>query len=155
DLRQWRTRAMIAGGLGLLLLAVGLVVDRAQFFRSYLWAYMYVLALSLGPLAWLMLQYVTGGAWGVVIRRSCEAAARTLPLTPVLFPADLGRDALPLSVDGSERRCCGRDAAPQAAIPERPIFHRPSRDLLRRLALSLVVLQPLVGARGSGGTQSR
>ena len=32
-----------------------------------------------------MLQYLTGGAWGVVIRRPCEAAARTLPLLALMF----------------------------------------------------------------------
>ena len=32
-----------------------------------------------------MLQYVTGGAWGLVIRRSCEAATRTLPLVLLMF----------------------------------------------------------------------
>ena len=32
-----------------------------------------------------MLQYLTGGAWGVVIRRPCEAAARTLPLVALMF----------------------------------------------------------------------
>ena len=36
-------------------------------------------------MAWLMLQYLTGGAWGVVIRRPAEAAARTLPLLALLF----------------------------------------------------------------------
>jgi hypothetical protein len=44
-----------------------------------------VVALTVGPLAWLMLQFVTGGAWGLVIRRACEAAARTLPLTILMF----------------------------------------------------------------------
>ena len=32
-----------------------------------------------------MLQYLTGGAWGMVIRRLCEAATRTLPLLALLF----------------------------------------------------------------------
>ena len=36
-------------------------------------------------MAWLMLQYLTGGAWGVVIRRPAEAAARTLPLVALMF----------------------------------------------------------------------
>ena len=36
-------------------------------------------------MAWLMLQYLTGGAWGVVIRRPAEAAARTLPLMALMF----------------------------------------------------------------------
>lgn len=85
EIRQWRTRAAIAGVIGMALLAAGFVASREQFFRSYLWAYIFVLALGLGPLAWLMLQYVTGGAWGVMIRRPCEAAARTLPLVALMF----------------------------------------------------------------------
>jgi hypothetical protein len=85
DLRQWRTRALIVGVIGALLSAIGFLIDHDQFYRSYLWSYIYVVALTVGPLAWLMLQYVTGGAWGLVIRRSCEAAARTLPLTLLMF----------------------------------------------------------------------
>ena len=85
EFRQWRTRAGIVGVIGLVLLAVGFFTSPFQFYRSYLWSYIFVLALGLGPLAWLMLQYVTGGAWGVVIRRPCEAAARTLPLIALMF----------------------------------------------------------------------
>ena len=85
DLRQWRTRALVAGAIGTLLSAIGFFVDHDQFYRSYLWSYIYVVGLTVGPLAWLMLQYVSGGAWGLVIRRSCEAAARTLPLTALMF----------------------------------------------------------------------
>lgn len=90
ELRAWRARAAGAGVVGCALLVAGLVTSPAQFYRSYLWAYLFVVALSAGSLAWLMLQYLTGGAWGVVVRRPCEAATRTLPLTalmllPVLF----------------------------------------------------------------------
>jgi len=89
DLRSWRTRALIAGGLGLVVSAALTVMGGTeginQFYRSYLWAFIFVVALTVGPLGWLMLQYVTGGAWGVVIRRACEAAGRTLPLTILLF----------------------------------------------------------------------
>jgi hypothetical protein len=86
DLKQWRTRAQIAGIAGALLTALGFFLTSPnQFYRSYLWSYIFVVALSLGPLVWLMLQYVTGGAWGVVIRRPCEAAARTIPLVAVMF----------------------------------------------------------------------
>jgi hypothetical protein len=90
ELRQWRTRVGIAGTVGMALLFVGLFVSPFQFYRSYLWAYILVVALAVGPLAWLMLQYVTGGAWGIVIRRPCEAAIRTIPLVAILFPADSG-----------------------------------------------------------------
>jgi hypothetical protein len=85
DLARWRTRSAFVGALGALLLGAGLFVDPFQFYRSYLWSYLLVLGLSLGSLAWLMLQYLTGGAWGVVVRRPCEAAARTLPLVALMF----------------------------------------------------------------------
>jgi hypothetical protein len=85
DLKQWRTRALMFGGIGAAASALGFFIDHDQFYRSYLWSYIYVVALTAGPLAWLMLQYVTGGAWGLVIRRACEAAARTLPLTAGMF----------------------------------------------------------------------
>ena len=40
-----------------------------------------------------MLQYLTGGAWGVVIRRTLEAASRTLPVIFILFlPIAIGAD---------------------------------------------------------------
>ena len=86
ELRQWRNRAAVVGVAGLVLTAVGMVaVSPNQFYRSYLWSYIFALALSLGPMAWLMLQYVTGGVWGVIIRRPAEAAIRTLPLVAVMF----------------------------------------------------------------------
>ncbi|MGA2594509.1 MAG: hypothetical protein ABSH32_31810, partial [Bryobacteraceae bacterium] len=50
-----------------------------------LWCYMFYIGVTLGCTALLMLQYLTGGAWGMVIRRPCEAAARTLPLLLILF----------------------------------------------------------------------
>src|SRR5437764_1194977 len=86
ELKQWRTRAAIVGIAGTLLTVIGLFLTSPnQFYRSYLWSYIFVLGLGVGSLAWLMLQYLTGGAWGVVIRRPCEAAASTLPLTAVMF----------------------------------------------------------------------
>jgi hypothetical protein len=86
DLRQWRTRALIAGVVGTALSAAGFfAAGPTQFYRSYLWSYLFIIAITIGPLAWLMLQYVTGGAWGLVIRRACEAATRTLPLVLVMF----------------------------------------------------------------------
>ena len=85
DIRQWRSRAAIAGGIGAVLLFAGIFVNPFQFYRSYLWAYVFCLGVASGSLAWLMLQYVSGGAWGVVIRRPAEAAARTLPLLALMF----------------------------------------------------------------------
>ena len=85
DLKRWRTRAAAVGIAGAVLCAVGFFLSPFQFYRSYLWSYLFVVALAAGSMAWLMLQYLTGGAWGVVIRRPCEAATRTLPLVALMF----------------------------------------------------------------------
>jgi len=77
--------ALGVGGLGLLATAVGFVVNADQFFRSWLLAYVFLLGFPLGSLALLMVHHLSGGAWGIVIRRSFEAAARTIPLMAVLF----------------------------------------------------------------------
>ncbi|HTR47584.1 MAG TPA: hypothetical protein VMM16_09390 [Verrucomicrobiae bacterium] len=56
-----------------------------HFFQSYLFAYMYVVAIPLGSLAFLMLHHLTGGPWGLPIRRILEASSRTLWVMAVLF----------------------------------------------------------------------
>ncbi|MBV9744341.1 MAG: hypothetical protein JO099_11305, partial [Acidobacteriia bacterium] len=94
-IRSWRTRFLALGIVGVILLAIGWVTSPAQFYRSYLWGYVYVLGIAAGSMAWLMMQYLTGGAWGVSIRRPAEAAARTLPLLLVLFiPIAIGYSSL-------------------------------------------------------------
>jgi hypothetical protein len=56
-----------------------------QFFRAYLLGYMCWLGVALGSMAILMIRHLTGGGWGMVIRRILGAAMRTLPLLAVLF----------------------------------------------------------------------
>lgn len=84
-LKSLRTKAVAVGVLFLILTVVGAFVDRAQFFRSYLWAYVFWVGLSVGCMAWLMAQYLTGGAWGVMVRRVAESSAKTIPLWIVFF----------------------------------------------------------------------
>ncbi len=85
-------RAGLMGAVvGLALCVAGLVVDREQFFHSYIIAYLFWFGIALGSLAVLMLQYLTGGRWGAVVRRILEAGSRTLPLMALLFvPLALG-----------------------------------------------------------------
>jgi hypothetical protein len=77
--------AFVGGAAAIAMSLIGALFDRPQFFRSYLFAFTFWLAIPLGSLAILMLQYLTGGEWGWIIRRSLEAAARTLPLIALLF----------------------------------------------------------------------
>ena len=88
-------RSLIIGLAGLVLCAVGAIFRPAMFLQSYLFAYLFTLGLSLGSMAILMLQYLTGGDWGVVIRRVLESAMRTLPwLAAGFLPVALGVRAL-------------------------------------------------------------
>jgi hypothetical protein len=61
------------------------VIDRAQFFRSYLLGYLFWLGIALGCLPLTALHNLSGGAWGLVIRRALESGLRTLPLLALLF----------------------------------------------------------------------
>jgi hypothetical protein len=83
--RRYQRTAVIAGAVGLVLCALGWLVTPDHFFRSYLWAYCFFLGIALGSLVLNMLQFQTGGVWGLVIRRILEASTRTLPVLALLF----------------------------------------------------------------------
>lgn len=80
-----QSRALIVGGIGVIACVIGAFFKPAQFFNSWLISFMFVAGITLGCLALVMLQYLTGGAWGIVIRRVLESATRTLPLVVLLF----------------------------------------------------------------------
>jgi hypothetical protein len=86
-----RQRALGAAAIGLLICIVGLIKSPDRFFPSYLLAFMFVLGLSLGSLGLLMMQHLTGGNWGIIIRRPLEAATRVLaPLAMLFLPIFFG-----------------------------------------------------------------
>lgn len=78
-------------GIGLAVLGLGGLLASfamggpAQFFRSYLIGFVYVASFPLGCLAILCIQYLSGGQWGLIIRRILEAGAKTMPLLLILF----------------------------------------------------------------------
>jgi MFS family permease len=83
---RYRQRALIVGVVAFLLsAALAFVGGPVQFFRSYLVAYVFWCGIAVGSLAIMMLHHLSGGAWGLVIRRIFEAATRTLPLLAVAF----------------------------------------------------------------------
>jgi hypothetical protein len=94
DIDRPRSRALIAGVAGLVVCAIGVLVDRDHFFRAWLVAYLLFLGIALGSMALMMVQHLSGGAWGV-FRRIFEASSRTLPLLALLFiPVLLGMGSL-------------------------------------------------------------
>ncbi len=91
----WQKRSLLAGIAGVLLSIVGLLMNPVQFLRSYLFAYVYWTGLGLGCLGILLLHHTVGGKWGMVIRRLCEAGARTLPyMAALLIPILLAMPSL-------------------------------------------------------------
>jgi hypothetical protein len=94
DIEVPRQRALIAGAIGLAACALGVFVSPAQVYRSWLISYLLFLGIALGSLAMVMIQHLSGGAWGV-FRRIFEASSRTVPLLVVLFiPIVIGRSTL-------------------------------------------------------------
>lgn len=117
--------ALGIGGLGLLATAVGFVTNSDQFYRSWLLAFVFVLGFPLGSLALLMVHHLTGGGWGIVIRRSFEAAARTVPVMALLFvPIAFGLHSL---YEWSHAEVVASDAI----IAQKVIYLNPQGFLIR------------------------
>jgi hypothetical protein len=85
DIPHWQSRSLLVGIVGVVFCVIAAYADLNQFLRGYLIAYMSCTGLTLGCLALLMLQYLTGGFWGLSIRRVLEAAVKCLPLMFLLF----------------------------------------------------------------------
>lgn len=77
--------ALVVGVIGALAIAWGFTANREQFFQSYLFAYCAVAMFGLGSLVLTMIHYLTGGFWGLAMRRQLQAGIRTLPLLAVMF----------------------------------------------------------------------
>ena len=91
SLERYQRPVLLIGIAALGVCAVGGFFAPAQFFRSYLFAFLFWAGVALGCMAVAMLHHVTGGGWGLPIRRPLESATRTLPLLLVLFlPIILG-----------------------------------------------------------------
>jgi hypothetical protein len=82
-LERFPVRLVSFGGALLAVCIAGGIRDGGEFFRSYLVAFLFWIGITLGCLALLMIQHLTGGNWALVIRRILEAGSRTLPLMAV------------------------------------------------------------------------
>jgi hypothetical protein len=81
---------LVIGVVGTVAAIAGSFLSGPEFFKAWLPAFVFWFLIAAGSLAVLMLQYVTGGEWGLLIRRPLGAAARTIPLfllfgLPIVF----------------------------------------------------------------------
>ncbi len=84
----WRMRLLLISAAFTILSIVAFVwthEGRNHLLRAYLMAYMTCFNFAGGGLAMLMLQYVSGGKWGLIARRPLEAMSRTLWLVAAMF----------------------------------------------------------------------
>ncbi len=85
----------LVGGVALIATIFGAFTSPEKFYQSYLFSFLLVLGLTLGSLGLLMLQHLTGGNWGIIIRRPLEAATQNIWLVMLMFvPVVLGMNSL-------------------------------------------------------------
>jgi hypothetical protein len=95
DVKRWRSTALGIGGIALIAWLIGLYFSPEQALRSWLLGFIFWGGIGFGCIGVLMLQYLTGGAWGVVIRRVTEAGSNTVPILLLLFlPIAIGVNSL-------------------------------------------------------------
>jgi hypothetical protein len=78
----WKTRALVVGIVFSVIAAALAAADQSvdHFLRAWLLGLVLTFGFSVGGLALLMVQYLSGGKWGLLLRRPLEAMSRTLPL---------------------------------------------------------------------------
>ena len=90
----WKTRALMVGAvftvIAVVLAYMGQSLDPEHlgwdhFLRAWVMGLMITFGFAVGGLALLMVQYCSGGKWGLLLRRPLEAMSRTLPLVVVYW----------------------------------------------------------------------
>jgi hypothetical protein len=88
----WKTRALMVGAIfaviAVILGFLGQAEDHlgwAHALRAWTLGTMWTWGLCIGGLALLMVQYCSGGKWGLLLRRPFEALSRTLPVVFVYW----------------------------------------------------------------------
>jgi hypothetical protein len=88
DLGRFQGIATGVGLIGVIAWIIAIVVSgnaKTTFFHSYLVAFVFWVGIALGCLGLLMIQYLGGATWGLIIRRQLEAASHTLWMMFILF----------------------------------------------------------------------
>lgn len=82
-LRRLERVLLLVGAAGIVLCMVGALLQPIQFYRSYLWSYLYWWILSCGCLGLGLIHHMTGGRWGHLARPMLLAGIQ--PLIPLGF----------------------------------------------------------------------
>src|SRR5579862_9392280 len=98
DIGRWNTGRNVlvfAALLGIIGCIAGYVTNPARLFQSYIVAFAYTTLIGLGAFFFVMIQFLTGSAWSVTMRRIMENVMITLPVGLLLFiPIAIGLDQI-------------------------------------------------------------
>jgi hypothetical protein len=122
-------RALGVGVVAALAAAAGAYFDVDGFLRAWLVAWLLWFSVAAGSLGLLLIQHLSGGRWGIALRRPMEAAARTLPA--------VGLAALPL-VFGLGRLYLWADPARvhgDALLEHKAVWLNPTAFVARTVAV--------------------
>jgi hypothetical protein len=138
SVRRVQLGGWLIGGVALVAAIFGAFTSPDKFYQSYLFSYLLVLGLTLGSLGLLMLQHLTGGNWGIIIRRPLEAATQNIWLVLLMFvPVVLGMSSLYRAwMDPAHRK-----AEPLSALQERYLTYS---GFLVRAAIYFAIWYALV-----------
>lgn len=93
--QRFRNVLLFAVLASVILCGFGWATDRAQFARSYLTAFCFGMTTILGGTFFVMVQYLTGSAWSVTVRRFMENIMASVPVGLLLFvPIAMNVDVL-------------------------------------------------------------
>lgn len=92
----WQSRALIVAAVAVVVAVILAFLGQAHdqlgwdhFFRAYMLGLTFTFGSCVGGLALLMVQYCSGGKWGLLLRRPLEAMSRTLPLIIIYWLGSL------------------------------------------------------------------
>ena len=84
---EWKTRGLMVASVFAILTVILAYLGQAQdhlgwdhFYRAWVLGLVLTFGFAVGGMALLMVQYCSGGKWGLLLRRPLEAMSRTLPL---------------------------------------------------------------------------
>jgi hypothetical protein len=84
-IRRLKRGALAIGAAGAAACVLGALLDRASFYRAWLLGFLFWSGIATSSAGLLMVHHLTGGGWGLVLRRPLRAAAGTLPALFLLF----------------------------------------------------------------------
>ena len=131
--------------------AIGFAFSPQQFFRSYLFAYLFWLSIGLGCLPVLMLYHLVGGAWGYSIRRILESGTRTILVLGILFIPVLAGLRQIYNMGRSGNAEIAAAVIKKSLLLERPFLHSPGCFVFSPMVVFCQPLEPMVAVQDETG----